>query len=96
MSKKSDAGIRNNLDLFGALVGLIFIAFVVQVAYVGQDRREKYYQNNPDIVPGTYLFIGIMFLTPVFFYGVWLFVKGLLAIGTELIERASENAGQTS
>ncbi len=96
MSKKSDAGIRNNLDLFGALVGFIFIAFVVLVADIGQDRREDFYQNNPDIVPGTYLFIGIVFLTPLFFYGIWLFAKGIWALGMEALERASENAGQAN
>ncbi|OLS28796.1 MAG: hypothetical protein HeimC2_03970 [Candidatus Heimdallarchaeota archaeon LC_2] len=96
MSKNSETGISKNLDLFEGLVGLIFIIFTVTIAIVSSDRRDQYYLDNPDIVPGTYLFIGLMILMPMFLYGIWLFAKGIWTLLIELVERASDNAGQAS
>ena len=95
MSEKSESGMGKNLDLFEGLVGLIFIIFTVTVAIVSSDRREQYYIDNPDIVPGTYLFIGLMILVPLFFYGILLFAKGIWTLLMELVERAADNTAQT-
>lgn len=96
MSEKNDGGLSRNFDLFEGLVGLIFIIFVVSTAIISSDNRDEYYSNNPDIVPGTFLFIGILLLTPLFFYGIILFAKGVWTLLIELVERANENSSQTA
>ncbi len=96
MSENNESGLRRNMDLFSGLVGLIFIIFVVSIAIISSDNRDEYYSNNPDIAPGTFLFIGILLLTPLLFYGILLFAKGIWALLIELVDRANENPSQTN
>ncbi|MCE7733419.1 MAG: hypothetical protein GPJ54_00985 [Candidatus Heimdallarchaeota archaeon] len=94
MSENNESGLSRNIDLFSGLVGLIFIIFVVSTAIISSDNRDEYYSNNPDIVPGTFLFIGLLLLTPLLFYGILLFAKGVWALLIELVDRANENPSQ--
>ncbi|MHA2100731.1 MAG: hypothetical protein ACW99A_18835 [Candidatus Kariarchaeaceae archaeon] len=96
MSKKSEEGLNRNFDLLEGLVGLIFIIFVVSTAIIASDKSDEYYANNPDIVPGTFLLIGIMVLTPLLFYGIALFAKGVWTLLIELVERASDEQSSSS
>ncbi len=81
--------------MIGALVGAIIIFILGGAMTAWATNSEKFYEKNSNLEPGTYLLFGIIFLFPLVFYGVILFIKGLWTLISVLGKNYMESSSTT-
>ena len=80
------------LDAIGAIVGFVLFVLISVLLTSWSDSKADYYLDNPDFTPGTYIFIGLLFVVPVLVYAGMLFARGVVVLLQEMAK--STAAGQ--
>ena len=75
MSEENDKKVIN--DMFAGLIGIILFILISIVMVSWPEKSAAYYLENPDVVPGTVLFIGILIGFPLIAYATLLTTRGI-------------------
>ena len=94
MSEENDKKVIN--DMFAGLVGIILFILISIVMVAWPDRSADYYLENPNVVPGTVLFIGILIGFPLLAYATLLTTRGIGLIFTYAIQQGTSQEEELS